>query len=189
MQPSKERESSEDDPLDGVDDLLDDDLAGDDADPSTDSDTAAADPDATTGSDVTGDGPGRVGVDGRWFSLRSFLLAVLAIGAGTFLGGLIPLIGGTIGAVGGVLLGAFLVGLSLSSRNYVETGIAGAGVGAGSALTSVLGVGFLPIGLDYLGEWGLPLLAAGGGIGLILGLVGHYLGRDLRAGVAGELPD
>lgn len=187
MQPSKE-ESSEDDPLDRVDELLDDDLAGGDA-ASADPDTAVGDPDATTGSDATAGGSGRVGVDGRWFSVRSFVLAVLAIGAGTFLGGLIPLIGGTIGSVVGVLLGAFLVGLALPSRNYVETGVAGAGIGAGSALTSVLGVGFLPVGLDYLGEWGLPLLAAGGGIGLVLGLVGHYLGRDLRAGVTGELPD
>ena len=182
MQPSKERESSQDDPLDGVDDLLDDDLAAGDAEASTA-------PDTPTQSATTTAGPGRIGVDGRWFSARSFVLAVLAIGAGTFLGGLIPLIGGTVGAVAGVLLGAFLVGLVLSSRNYVETGLAGAGVGAVSALTSVLGVGFLPIGLDYLGEWGLPLLAAGGGIGLVLGLVGHYLGRDLRAGVTGELPD
>jgi len=104
------------------------------------------------------------------------------------LGGAIPLIGGTVGPALGVLLGAFLVGLLFSARKYVETGIAGALAGAGTAVTSVLGIGFLPIGIDYLSEWGLPLLAVGGGLGLLLSLVGHYFGRDLRAGVTSDVP-
>ncbi len=178
MQPSKEREASDGDPLDDLDDLLDDDLSSDgggSVDPERD-----AGSDSTTGS--TG-GSGRIGVDGRWFSLKGFGLALLAIGLGVFLGGMLPLVGGTIGHAAGVLLGAFLVGLVLSGSKYVETGVAGAGVGAGSALLNVLGIGFLPIGLQYLQEWGLALLAVGGGLGLLLALVGHYFGRDLRAGV------
>ncbi len=178
MQPSKEREASDGDPLDDLDDLLDDDLSSDgggSVDPEPD-----AGPDSTTGS--TG-GSGRIGVGGRWFSLKGFGLALLAIGLGVFLGGMLPLVGGTIGHAAGVLLGAFLVGLVFSGSKYAETGVAGAGVGAGSALLNVLGIGFLPIGLQYLQEWGLALLAVGGGLGLLLALVGHYFGRDLRAGV------
>ncbi|WP_066415501.1 hypothetical protein [Halorubrum aethiopicum] len=195
MQPSKERDAEESgtapdgDPLEDLDDLLDDDLAGGGSavdDGSADAEATAAG--ASTAASGSG-GSGRVGVDGRWFSLKTFAVAVVAVAAGTVLAGLVPLVGGTIGAVAGVLLGTFLVGLLLSSPNYVETGLAGALAGGGSAVSSVLGVGFLPIGLDYLGQWGLPLLAVGGGVGLLCGLVGHYFGRDLRAGVTGDLPE
>lgn len=189
MQPSKERDADDGDPLDDLDDLLDDDLA-------SGSENSTSGPEPTTRSSKegetatgTGGGSGRIGVDGRWFSLKSFALVVLVIGLGVVLGGAIPLIGGTIGPALGVLLGAFLVGLVFSARKYVEAGIAGAAAGAGTAVTSVLGVGFLPIGLDYLSEWGLPLLAVGGGLGLLLALVGHYFGRDLRAGVTSDVPE
>ena len=179
MQPSKEREASEGDPLDDLDDLLDDDLSDDGG--------GAVDPardEVASGPSSSGDGDvGRIGVDGRWFSLKGFGVALLAIGLGVLLGGMIPLVGGTVGHAVGVLFGAFLVGLVLSRSKYVETGVAGAGIGAGSALLNVLGIGFLPIGLQYVQEWGFVLLAVGGGIGLLLALVGHYFGRDLRAGV------
>jgi hypothetical protein len=189
MQPSKERDAEESgtapdgDPLQDLDDLLDDDLAGEGSGVAGDS--GGDEVSAASGSG----GSGRVGVDGRWFSLKTFAAAVVAVAVGTVLVGLIPLVGGTIGGVAGVLLGTFLVGLALPSSNYVETGLAGAIVGAGTAVSSVLGVGFLPIGIDYLGQWGLPLLAVGGGVGLLCGLVGHYFGRDLRAGVTGDLPE
>ncbi|WP_281193885.1 hypothetical protein [Halorubrum sp. F4] len=194
MQPSKERDAGEardaedGDPLDDLDDLLDDDLAGGGESGGVDTDATS---EASSGSAATRSaaGSGRIGVDGRWFSLKTFGVAVLAVVLGTVLAGMIPLVGGAIGGVAGVLLGTFLVGLVFASPNYVETGLAGALVGAGTAVSSVLGVGFLPIGIDYLGQWGLPLLAVGGGVGLLCGLVGHYFGRDLRAGVTGELPE
>jgi len=183
MQPSKEREAADGDPLEDVDDLLDDDLAsGDSSSVAPESDVGGAS--STTASD---DG-GRVGVDGDWFSLKAFVAAVLAVGVGVFLGGLLPLIGGTVGPAAGVLLGAFLAGVVFPARRYAETGVAGAAAGAGTAVFNLLSVGFLPIGLDYVGEWGLPLLAVGGGLGLVLALVGHYFGRDLRAGITSELP-
>ena len=183
MQPSKEREAADGDPLEDVDDLLDDDLAGGDSSSvAPESDVGGAS--STTASD---DG-GRVGVDGDWFSLKAFVAAVLAVGVGVFLGGLLPLIGGTVGPAAGVLLGAFLAGVVFSTRRYVETGVAGAAAGAGTAVLNLLSVGFLPVGLDYVGEWGVPLLAVGGGLGLGLALVGHYFGRDLRAGITSELP-
>ena len=183
MQPSKEREAADGDPLEDVDDLLDDDLAGGDSSSvAPESDVGGAS--STTASD---DG-GRVGVDGDWFSLKAFVAAVLAVGVGVFLGGLLPLIGGTVGPAAGVLLGAFLAGVVFSTRRYVETGVAGAAAGAGTAVLNLLSVGFLPVGLDYVGEWGVPLLAVGGGLGLGLAIVGHYFGRDLRAGITSELP-
>ncbi|MES3160659.1 MAG: hypothetical protein PPP55_03700 [Halorubrum sp.] len=190
MQPSKEREAEDGDPLEDLDDILDDDLASSGGSAAADasvSETASTDDEVTAGPSRSSD-EGRIGVDGRWFSLKSFALAAVAIGSGVFLGGAIPLIGGTIGAAAGVLLGAFLVGFVFSSRSYVENGVAGTAAGALTAVTSVLGVGFLPIGIDYLSEWGLPLLVVGGGLGLVLALVGHYFGRDLRAGVTSELP-
>jgi len=192
MQPSKEREADDGDPLEELDDLLDDDLAdggeGPTSNPeSTTGSSAGSDAVAETGG--TGGDSGRIGVDGRWFSLKSLAVALVVVGIGVFLGGSIPLIGGTIGPAFGVLLATFLVGLLFSSRKYVETGVAGAIAGAGTAVTSVLGVGFLPIGIDYLSEWGLPLLAAGGGLGLVVALVGHYFGRDLRAGLTSDVAE
>lgn len=185
MQPSKERESS-DDPMDDLDDLLDDDLAGGEGESGADAGGAAtAEPNPeNTGS--TGDS-GKVGVSGRWFSAKAFGLALVTVAVGVFVGGLIPIIGGTIGTAGGVFLAAFLLGLVLSTRRYAETGIAGGAAGAASAVTSVLGVGFLPIGIDYLSQWGLPLVAVGGGVGLVLALLGHYFGRDLRAGLSQDI--
>ncbi|MDZ5812097.1 hypothetical protein U4E84_12170 [Halorubrum sp. AD140] len=183
MQPSKERESSDGDPMDDLDDLLDDDLAGGAASSSDDPRSVSA------GSDSGGraSAEGRVGVSGRWFSAKAFALALGAVAAGVFVGGAIPLVGGTVGSAGGVFLAAFLVGLVLSSRRYVETGVAGAAAGAAVAVTNVLGVGFLPIGVDYLQQWGLSLLAVGGGLGLAVALLGHYFGRDLRAGLTADV--
>ena len=189
MQPSKERESSDGDPMDDLDDLLDDDLAGGEGESDAGSGGAAAagadtGSAAGVGSDATA---GRIGISGRWFSGKAFGLALVTVAVGVFVGSLIPLIGGTIGTAGGVFLAAFLLGLVLSTRRYVETGIAGGAAGAVSAVTSVLGVGFLPIGIDYLSQWGLPLVAVGGGVGLALALLGHYFGRDLRAGLSRDV--
>ena len=189
MQPSKERESSEGDPMDDLDDLLDDDLAGDEGESGADAGGAATPEPSTDSAGTAGSAgdAGRVGVSGRWFSGKAFALALVTVAVGVFVGGLIPLIGGTIGTAGGVFIAAFLLGLVLSTRRYVETGIAGGAAGAVSAVTSVLGVGFLPIGIDYLSQWGLPLVAIGGGVGLVLALLGHYFGRDLRAGLSQDI--
>jgi len=186
MQPSKERESSEGDPMDDLDDLLDDDLAGGEGDSAVESDGPATAEPSVANAGSAGDA-GRIGVSGRWFSGKAFALALLAVGVGVFAGSLIPLIGGTVGTAGGVLVAAFLFGLAASTRRYAETGVAGAAAGAVSAVTSVLGVGFLPIGIDYLSQWGLPLVAVGGGVGLLLALLGHYFGRDLRAGLSQDI--
>ena len=188
MQPSKERESSDGDPMDDLDDLLDDDLAeGGETAPSGGAESDAA-TGVSSGEAVAAGGEGsRVGMSGRWFSGKAFALSLVAVAAGVFAGGAIPLIGGTIGSAGGVFLAAFAIGLALSARRYVETGVAGAAAGALVAVTNVLNVGFLPIGVDYLQQWGLSLLAVGGGLGLVVALLGHYFGRDLRAGLTQDV--
>ena len=189
MQPSKESESSDEDPMDDLDDLLDDDLAEGNSGTSSGGvavGDGATDSDTTTAGDAAS-GEGRIGVSGRWFSAKAFALALAVVAVATFLVGAIPLVGGAIGSVGGVFVAAFVFGAISSSRRYVETGLAGALAGAGTAVTSVLGVGFLPIGLDYLGQWGPSLLAIGGGLGLAVALLGHYLGRDLRAGLTADI--
>ena len=175
MQPSKERESEETDPLEDLDGLLDDDRSGEASN--------------EAGQSRSGAPPtSRVGVDGQWLSLKLLGVTGAAVAAGVVAGGLVPLVGGTLGAAAGILLGTFLVGLATGGRRYVETGLTGALAGAGTAVSNVLGVGFLPIGVDYLSQWGLPLLVVGGTLGLVLGLLGHYFGNDLRAGVTGDLP-
>jgi len=199
MQPSKERESSDEDPMDDLDDLLDDDLAEGNsetssggvasADVATDSDAPTAGVETNSGDRIGASSERRIGVSGRWFSAKAFALALAVVAVATFLVGAVPLVGGAIGSVGGVFLAAFAFGTISSSQRYVETGLAGALAGAGTAVTSVLGVGFLPIGLDYLGQWGPSLLAVGGGLGLAVALLGHYLGRDLRAGLTADLDE
>jgi hypothetical protein len=175
MQPSKERESEETDPLEDLNGLPDDDLAGE-----------VANKVGQSGSGVTK--RPRVGVDGRWLSLKLLGVTVAAVATGVVAGGFVPLVDGTLGAAAGILLGTFLVGLTSGGRRYVETGLTGALAGAGTAVSNVLGIGFLPIGLDYLSQWGLPLLVVSGALGLVLGLLGHYFGNDLRTGVTGDLP-
>ncbi|WP_460560605.1 hypothetical protein [Halorubrum pallidum] len=194
MQPSKERESSGGDPMDDLDDLLDDDLAEGNSgassggDATADSATAS---DAAAGNASIGDSAasraGRIGVSGRWFSAKAFAIALAVAAVATFVVGAVPLVGGAIGSVGGIFVAGFVLGAVLSSRRYVEAGLAGAVAGAGTAVTSVLGVGFLPIGIDYLQQWGPSLLAIGGGLGLAVALLGHYLGRDLRAGLTADI--
>lgn len=175
--------------MDDLDELLDDDLASGEGESDADSGAPAAAESSAGSARSTGSTgeTGRIGVSGRWFSAKAFALALVTVAVGAFAGSLIPLIGGTVGTTGGVFLAAFLLGLVLSTRRYVETGIAGAAAGAVSAVTSVLGVGFLPIGIDYLSQWGLPLVAVGGGVGLVLALLGHYFGRDLRTGLSQDI--
>lgn len=182
MQPSKEAESSDGDPLDDLDDLLDDDLADEGG-----ADTSERQPSQSDTPSVSDATSSRVGLSGRWFSAKSFAIVAIILAGGVFIGGSIPLIGGTLGAAGGVFLAAFVVGLLFASGKYAETGVAGAMAGAGTAVTSVLGIGFLPIGLDYLQQWGLSLLAIGGGLGLVIALLGHYFGRDLRSGITADI--
>lgn len=116
----------------------------------------------------------------KLFSPRAFVIALVLTVGGLLVGGLIPL--GFLGTLLGVFGAAFAFGLVASERRYAETALATGGVVALSVLLEyavITFVGGLGSGL------GLGLVAAA--IGGAVGLVGHYFGRDLRAGVTQDL--
>jgi len=115
---------------------------------------------------------------GSYFSVRALVVAFVAIGGGMTLGSLIPMIPFT--AFAGIPVGAFLHGLLDRERRYVETAVAG-GLLAGLAVLSSL----LPQVLAGLN--GARLFAIAASVGLVLGLLGHYFGRDLRNGLTRDL--
>lgn len=131
------------------------------------------------------DSRSRIGLDGSYLSAKAFGIAVALLLAGGFLGGLLPIVGNTLGRAAGLFVGAFVVALLLSERRYVETGLAGAGVGLASALTGVVTAGVY--GVHFLQEYGLGLAVVGSAVGLVLALVGHYFGRDLRSGLTQDV--
>ncbi|WP_336337815.1 hypothetical protein [Haloarcula brevis] len=113
-----------------------------------------------------------------YFSLRALLYAFGAVGGGMVLGGLIPLLPFT--ELLGVLLGGFVYGLFASERRYLELAVAGGVSGGTTAVLSLLPQ--LAAGLN-----GTRLFAIAGGVGLVLAVVGHYFGRDLRSGLTKDL--
>jgi hypothetical protein len=140
--------------------------------------TESADTDAAVGGSVTEGTTAADSTTGSYFSLRALLLAFVAVGGGMVLGGLIPLVPFT--ELVGVLLGGFVYGLLASERRYLELGLAG-GLSAGAtAVLSLLPQ--LAAGLD-----GTRLFAIAAGVGLVLAVVGHYFGRDLRSGLTKDL--
>lgn len=116
----------------------------------------------------------------RIFDPTSFLLATLLLTVGYVAGGFVPVLGG-LASWAGLVGAAFLYGLATSKGRYPETALAGAGIGlVTTALTNLRFVAFLPNG-----EW---LVAVGGVLGLVGGLVGYYFGSDLRKGLTSD-PD
>ena len=123
-------------------------------------------------------GGGRLG---GLFSPRAFLLALaLSVAAGVA-GGFVPLLG-PVTSVLGLFAAAFAVGLLSSRRRYLEVGLAGALASILVLVVSMLGT-FLPFAVGLLAERGTIVVGAGVGTGLLVSLVGHYFGRDLRAGL------
>ncbi|WP_324664042.1 hypothetical protein [Haloarcula sediminis] len=115
---------------------------------------------------------------GSYVSVRALVVAFVAIGGGMTLGSLIPMVPFT--AFAGIPVGSFLHGLLDRERRYVETAVAGGLLAGLSVVTSLLPQ--LLAGLD-----GTRLFAIAAAVGLVLSLVGHYFGRDLRAGLTREL--
>jgi hypothetical protein len=117
---------------------------------------------------------------GGLFSLRSFLVAVVLSVGGMLAASLVPFLPGVVASLLGILLAGFLVGVGREQRAYLETGLAGAGVAGVATLLDYLL-------LSVVGNVGVPMAAIGGGAGFLAGLLGHYLGRDLRAGLTREV--
>lgn len=115
---------------------------------------------------------------GNVFSLRWFAITLVVALVGFLVAGGLPLLGG-VASLLGLAAGTFAVGVATSQSRYLESAVAGA---------SVVGVASL---LDHialtLGGLGLPVVAVGVGSGLVAGLVGHYFGRDLRAGLTRDV--
>jgi hypothetical protein len=123
---------------------------------------------------------------GPSFSPRSFLLVLVASLVGVVAGGSIPIVG-SIGRFLGLFAVAFATGLVGSRSRYLEVGLAGA-VAAGAAfllgtLTSV----FAPIAVQVLADYGVAIVGVGTGAGLLVALLGHYFGRDLRDGLTRDV--
>ena len=119
------------------------------------------------------------------FSARAFLLALALSLAATFVGGMIPLIG-AVGQIVGLFAAAFVVGLVSSRRRYLEVSVAGAFAALLWIALNSFGF-FLPIALDFLVENAVTVAGVGAGTGVLLSVVGHYFGRDLRSGLTQDV--
>lgn len=116
----------------------------------------------------------------KYFDPTSAGISGVLLLAGALLGGLVPIpfVGGLtrLLAVGAA---AFAHGLGASDSRYAETFVASGVVGAGLAvLTNPL--------LTFTGV-GLPLVAVSTIATMLVALLGHYFGRDLRAGLTADV--
>ncbi|ELZ29300.1 hypothetical protein C475_03749 [Halosimplex carlsbadense 2-9-1] len=114
-------------------------------------------------------------------SLRSFLLAAVVVIGGMFVGSAVPFIGSVTGLVG-LFLGAFLLGAMSGTRRYVPVAVAG----AAAAVVATMMQGVLTLtAVESLGL--APTAALGATTGILVAVVGHYFGRDLRDGLTREV--
>ncbi|MFD1633130.1 hypothetical protein ACOZ4L_12315 [Haloplanus ruber] len=119
---------------------------------------------------------------GGVFALRPFLLAVVLSLVGLVAGGSIPVLG-AVGRFVGIALAGFVLAFVVASRRYVEAGLAGALTAGVGFVMSAFSTALLPVVADY----GIQVAGIGTTAGLIAALLGHYFGRDLRAGLTREL--
>lgn len=111
-------------------------------------------------------------------SARGLGLSLVACLAGFLAAGFLLPLGGVSG-----LLGLFAVGFLLGvvgRRRYVELGLAGA---ASAAVGTLLSQFFIAAVADLA----VPIAAVGGTAGLLVTVLGHYFGRDLRTGLTQSL--
>jgi hypothetical protein len=101
-------------------------------------------------------------------------------------GGAIPLVG-FLGRLGGLFVVAFAVGLLGSGRRYAEVGLAAAVASGLGFVAGALSSTFVPFAVELLTQYGVAIAGVGAGVGALAALVGHYLGRDLRAGLTRDL--
>lgn len=198
-----------------VEDLLDDGDAGSggalgdtggtagDGDPLADEDDLGVDVEALTGEPDTGPSAGgSVGSTGDSSGLlsglrpslslpnplaalpsgRSVLLTVGTVLVSVLLASSVPLLGGVFGAPVGIFAGAFALGAASGTSRYLEFALAGALVsGLGAFQGSLFRIAvFSDVGFA-------PVFAVAASFGLVLALLGHYFGRDLRAGLTASI--
>lgn len=117
---------------------------------------------------------------GKLFSIRTFGIAlVLTIALAFVAGAIVPFVPDNITGLFGVFLAGMTVGVGSADRRYLEVGAAALMAGALTILLSNFTIAvFGP---------GVPLVAIGAGSSGVAGLVGHYVGRDLRAGLTRDI--
>lgn len=123
---------------------------------------------------------------GGLFSVRTFLVALVLSVVAVVAGGAIPLVG-FLGRLGGLFVVAFAVGLLGSGRRYAEVGLAAAVASGLGFVAGALSSTFVPFAVELLTQYGVAIAGVGAGVGALAALVGHYLGRDLRAGLTRDL--
>lgn len=117
------------------------------------------------------------------FSVRFFVVAVVAAIASGVGAGLIPLVEGLVAGGLGMFGASFLLGLVTSKRHYFETALAGA-----SVLGALSFFGRLEL-VYATGGSALRLAGFGVGVGVLTAVIGTYLGRDVRKGIFGSPGD
>jgi len=128
---------------------------------------------------------GRFRLDARFrrlFAPRVFLLALVCSVVGLVAGGAVPIVG-SFGRFVGIAFAGFVLAFLTSGRRYVEAGLAGALTAGLGFVLGTLNSALFPVIADY----GLRIAGIGTTAGLIASIVGHYLGRDLRAGLTKEV--
>lgn len=114
---------------------------------------------------------------GDAFSVVSFALQLVGAVVGLFvIGGAVPL--GPLSGVVGIFVALFALGIVSTEPRYAEAGIAGGLVAVvttvvTTAMLSMFSGGMVPV--------------AGALAGGAVGLLGHYLGRDLRDGLTRDI--
>jgi len=140
---------------------------------------AASQPTATAGTD-TATAPTDDRGFRRYFSPGSAGVSGVLVLAGALLGGLVPIpVVGNLAGLLGVGAATFLHGTAAGDSRYAETVVASAVVGFLVALVTNPLLSFTGIGV--------PLLAVSTAATVLVALVGHYFGRDLRAGLTKDV--
>jgi hypothetical protein len=119
---------------------------------------------------------------GRLFGPKVFLLAIGLSVVGLVLGGSVPVVG-VVGRYLGIALAGFVLAFAVSGRRYAEAGLAGAITAGIGVILSAVDAVFLPVLADY----GIQIAGVGTALGFAAAVLGHYFGRDLRAGLRREL--
>jgi|AntRauTorckE6833_2_1112554.scaffolds.fasta_scaffold00278_19 type III secretory pathway component EscS len=114
----------------------------------------------------------------KYFDPKSAGVSAVLVLAGALAGGVVPLVGAftQLLGVGGA---TFLHGLGASDSRYAETFVASAVVGG--LVAAVTNLKFLAFGSA------VPYLAITTALMVVVALVGHYFGRDLRAGLTQDV--
>ena len=94
---------------------------------------------------------------------------------------------GSIGRFVGLFAVACATGLIGSRSRYLEVGVAGAVAAGVTFLLGTLTSIFAPVAVQVLADYGVAIVGVGTGAGLLVSIVGHYFGRDLRAGLTRDI--